>query len=491
MADENFDILKGTEIQILFINNLDVRSIMPINSFENYPMSWKPQLEKTNKPLYLSLIDQLEKDIADGVLLPGTKLPPQRELADFLDINISTISRAFKVCEKKGLLSGVVGSGTFVSYDVNSNIFMTADHASNIVEMGSMMPEQETISKEEIIALMKKMMTELDFENLLQYGSLEGRAWQREAAVKLVEKSGYKTTPELLLPASGGQNAIAAILAGLFQSGDRIGTDPLTYPGMKSAAKMLGIQLIPIKHENYEISEEGLLYACKNENIKGIYIIPDYHNPTTHIMSKECRSMIARIAKENNLIVIEDGINSLLMEKPLPAVASYAPEQTIYIVSLSKAVVPALRLAYIATPKQYKEDLKTALYNINISQSMLLMELASRMIASRSLVKLVDERRQRLKKRNQLVNQYLAGYQVMGNDETIFRWMLLPEGIDGERFEAMALKEKVKIYSAKRFTVGKEKPINAVRLSIAAPKNLEQLEQGLKVLKKLLKEKHM
>ncbi|WP_026887989.1 PLP-dependent aminotransferase family protein [Clostridium beijerinckii] len=461
---------------------------MPINSFENYPMTWKPKLEKTNQPLYLSLVNQLEKDIADGVLLPGTKLPPQRELADFLDINVSTISRAFKVCEKNGLLSGTVGSGTFVSYDVNTNIFMTPDHSSHLVEMGSMMPEMEAISKNEITVLLQKMMTEPDFENLFQYGSLEGRKWQREAAVKLIEKSGYKTTADLLLPASGGQNAIAAILAGLFQPGDRIGTDPLTYPGIKSVAKMLGIQLVPINHDNNEISEDGLLHACKNENIKGIYIIPNYQNPTTHIMSEDCRKMIARIAKEKKLIVIEDGINSLFMEKPFPAVASYAPEQTIYIVSLSKTVAPALRLAYIAIPKNYMNDLKTALYNINISQSVFLMELSSRMIASKNVDKLVNERRKRIRKRNQLVNKYLAGYQVMGDDEVIFRWLLLPEGMDGEQFEAMAFEKGVKVYAAERFTVGKIKPIDAVRLAVAAPRSLEELEQGLKILKELLKE---
>lgn len=462
---------------------------MPINSFENYPMSWKPKLEKTNQPIYLSLVNQLEKDIAHGILLPGTKLPPQRELADFLDINVSTISRAIKVCEKKGLLSGAVGSGTFVSYDVNANIFMTPDYASHIVEMGSMVPE--TISQDEIIALLQKMITEPGFEKLFQYGSLDGRVWQMEAAVNLIEKSGYKTTADLLLPASGGQNAIAAVLAGLFQSGDRIGTDPLTYPGMKSAAKMLGIQLVPIKHENHEISEDGLLYACRNENIKGLYIMPNYQNPTTHIMSEDCRRMIARIAKDKNLIVIEDGINSLLMEKSLPAVASYAPEETIYIVSLSKAVVPALRVAYIVTPRHYKNYLKTALYNINVSQSVFLMELASRMIVSKNVDKLVDERRKRTKKRNALVNQYLAGYQVMGNEEIIFRWLLLPKGMSGEQFETMALKKGLKVYAAERFTVGNTKPIAAIRLAIGAPKSLDELEQGLKILKELLKEKQI
>lgn len=164
---------------------------MPINSFENYPMSWKPKLEKTKQPLYLSLVNQLEKDIAEGVLLPGTKLPPQRELADFLDINVSTVSRAFKVCEKKGLISGTVGSGTFVSYDVNANLFLTPDHdISHIIEMGSMMPE--IVPQNEIIALLQKMMTEPDFGKFFQYGSLEGMAWQRRLLLSLLKKQDIK-----------------------------------------------------------------------------------------------------------------------------------------------------------------------------------------------------------------------------------------------------------------------------------------------------------
>ena len=61
---------------------------MPVNSFENYPMSWKPTLQHSKKPLYLTLAEQLEQDIHNGTLRPGTKLPPQRELADFLDIKV-------------------------------------------------------------------------------------------------------------------------------------------------------------------------------------------------------------------------------------------------------------------------------------------------------------------------------------------------------------------------------------------------------------------
>ena len=72
-------------------------NVIPINYFESYPMSRKPDLSNTKPPIYLALVRQLEDDIKAGILKPGTKLPPQRELADYLDINLSIVSRAFKM----------------------------------------------------------------------------------------------------------------------------------------------------------------------------------------------------------------------------------------------------------------------------------------------------------------------------------------------------------------------------------------------------------
>ncbi len=109
---------------------------------------------------------------------------------------------------------------------------------------------------------------------------------------------------------------------------------------LKTVASLLSVQIVPIKSENDEMSPESLEYACKNENIKGLYLIPDYHNPTTSFMSVENRRMVADIAKKYNLFVIEDASYHLLNKHPLPALASFAPQQVIHIASLSKSLAP-------------------------------------------------------------------------------------------------------------------------------------------------------
>jgi len=204
------------------------------------------------------------------------------------------------------------------------------------------------------------------------------------------------------------------------------------------------------------------------------------------MMSEEGRKMIARVAREHNLIVIEDGIHSLLNEHPQKAVAAYAPEQTLYIASLSKTVAPGLRLAYIATPEKYRSALSGALYNINLSLSPFLLELASRMMASKDAEKLIETHRRLTRKRSRIINKYLGGYSVLGSDECIFRWLLLPEGFTGEHFEKLAHDAGVSVYAAERFAVGKAKPPAAVRLAVAAPDSEEELVKALKILGKIL-----
>lgn len=462
---------------------------MPVNSFENYPMSWKPKIEKSTTPIYLAIADQLEKDIRKGILAPGTKLPPQRELADFLDVNLSTVSRAFKKCEQNGLICASVGSGTFVSSDVAVNTILLHHHDANrLIELGSVFPDAS--ANEEIAAYIKNMTAEPDFGRLFQYGLFGGTMWQKQAAVKWIKKTGYQTQPQKILLANGGQNAIFAILAGLFHSGDKIGTDPVTYPGIKTAAKMLNIQLVPIQQKNGEITEEGLLYTYKNENIKGIYLIPDYHNPTTHNMSLDTRKMVAATAQEKGLIIIEDAINSLLTPNPLPSIAAYAPENVLHITSLSKTVAPGLRLAFITTPDAFRKQMEVALYNMNITVSPFMAELAARMIHDETAERIVQKRRIYTQEQNAIVDRCLNGYSISGDHDANFRWLMLPEKFTGESFELCAYHAGVQVYAAERFTVGKTKPQRAVRMAITAPEDAAQLEEALKIIRNLLESSH-
>lgn len=105
------------------------------------PIDWRPTIKDKHQPIYIALAESIETDINSGVLRPGDKLPPQRELADRLNINLSTITRAFRLCELKGLVHGIVGRGTFISSDATISLsLISGDKPSKIIEMGQVLP---------------------------------------------------------------------------------------------------------------------------------------------------------------------------------------------------------------------------------------------------------------------------------------------------------------------------------------------------------------
>lgn len=457
---------------------------MPVNSFDDYPMTWKPDLSGIKGPKYLALVSCLEEDIKSGVLKAGTKLPPQRELADFLDVNLSTISRAFKLCEQKGLLSASVGCGTFVSSDATADQVLLLNKEGNVIEMGAIVPSVKSNVK--VKQYLEGLLKRPDALNLFSYGVPEGTGRHREAGAIWFQKEGFYTDRRHIVLAAGGQNALIGAMGALFKSGDRIGTDPLTYPGIKTAAKILGIQLVPIQSRNYEMTEEGIRYAVQNENIKGIYVIPDYHNPTTHIMSVETRKMIARVAKEKELLVIEDGINNLLMEKLLPPIAAFAPEQIIYLSSLSKSISAGLRVAFIHVPDQYQEKLVTTLYSMNIAISPLLATLSAALIEDGIADTIIEEHKKEIAKRNRIVNEIMEGVPVAGELTCPLRYIYLPEYFTGKSFEICAKEAGVQVYGAERFVVGNKPAEKAVRIAVTTPATIEELAKGMRRLRKLL-----
>ena len=76
---------------------------------------WNPKIIDTDKALYVAIADAIERDIHLGVLKSNEKMPSQRSLAKTIGVNLTTISRAYSEAEKRGLISGTIGRGTYVS----------------------------------------------------------------------------------------------------------------------------------------------------------------------------------------------------------------------------------------------------------------------------------------------------------------------------------------------------------------------------------------
>src|SRR6202167_6327605 len=77
--------------------------------------AWLPQLDPGSDPIYARIVAALERDVRLGAVDGGARLPPQRSLADHLNISVGTVTKAYLEAERRGLVHAHVGRGTFVS----------------------------------------------------------------------------------------------------------------------------------------------------------------------------------------------------------------------------------------------------------------------------------------------------------------------------------------------------------------------------------------
>lgn len=462
---------------------------MPINSFDNYPMSWKPNKDELKRPFYLSLASQLEQDITNGYLAPDTKLPPQRELADFLDINFTTVTRTYKICEVKGLIYAVTGSGTFVSPNAAKSITISTDKfPRDLIDLGFVASFEQTNN---MVADMIPQVTEKSYlAQLLNYNDPTGIPHQKKAGLNWMESYGIVTDPEHLAIASGTQNALAIALAALFKSGNRIATDLYTYSNFIELAKMLQIQLVPIQSDQFGMRPGDLEYQCSHNKIHGIYLMPSCSNPTTIMISDIRKKELASVIKKHNLILLEDEIHAYLtagiIEDYNQPMFNLLPEQTVYICGTSKSICSGLRVAYMVFGDTLCDKITHSIFNINVKTSSLDAEIITELILSGKAFDIMSQKIQLAHSANSIYDEYFGENDQIGNPLSFYRWLPLQKQYNVAQMDSDLKRLGIQVFHSNRFLIGKTSPNHYLRVALSTTATSDELRKGLDILKEYL-----
>ena len=456
---------------------------MPINSFDDYPMTWRPTRAGLHPPFYRALAVQLERDILSGRLPTHTKLPPQRELADYLDLNLSTVTRAFRLCTDKGLVYAVIGRGTFVSPNAAlSNT--TGDTKKFLIELGSIHPYD---SLSEILAdTAREILRGRDAARLFTLGSAQDEDRHARTACRWLARFSLAAEPTNLLLTAGTQSALAIVLTALFDAGDRIAVDRYTYANFISLAKQLNIRLIPIKGDVDGMLPDALAQQHQQINIKGIYLMPSCANPTGIVMPEERRRDIAAVLRKHNILLIEDDAYGFTARGNAAPMTVLLPRQSVYLHSLSKLTCPGLRVAYMLVPSHCRQLIRRAARSISMAIPPLSAEIASDLIESGAAERIMREKCRMSEERNHIFRGIFPAHT--GNTRSFFQWMPLPVGCGGANFEAQAQHRGVCVLSSDHFAVGGEADHSFIRLALCSPPTNEELVRGLRIVHDLMEE---
>ncbi len=459
---------------------------MPINPFDNYPMTWKPERDKLKRPIYRSLANLLEENIADGFLKPGTKLPPQRELADFLDINFTTVTRAYRICELKGLIYAKIGSGTFVSQNAARYITISKDKISvDCIDLGIIASFEQC--NHLTLDSIRNVMDKHYLEFLLNYNDPTGIFHHKIAGISWMKKFGIKATPEQVSIVSGTQNALAIALFALFTPGNRIAVDFFTYTNFIELAQLYHIHLVPIRGDLEGMCTDELDNQCRLNKIHGLFLMPSCSNPTTQMISNRRKNELAQIIRKWNLILIEDDMYAFLaagiVEDYKQPMFSLVPEQTVYICGTTKSICSGLRVAYMVFGENFKDKINKAIFNINVKTSSLNVEIITELINSGKAEMIVNLKKNLALQANELYYKYFEYAPRTNNTLSFFRWLPLSENCNGIKLEENLLRNRVRAFCSDRFLCGSKSNEQFIRISFSTVNSMEHLEKGLKIIR--------
>jgi DNA-binding transcriptional MocR family regulator len=279
---------------------------------------------------------------------------------------------------------------------------------------------------------------------------------------------------------------MAVALATLTAPGDAVLCESLTYTGMRSLANHLHVRLQTVAMDDEGLLPDALEDAALESGGRVLYCMPSIQNPTGRVMSRKRRQEIARVAARLELFVVEDDAYGFLVEGQQP-IAGLAPERTFYLTSLSKSLVPGLRLGLLRTPPGWIDRVTGAVFATTVTVAPLAAAAGAQWIEDGTLDRVAAWKRQEIRARQELSREVL-GRTVSGTLQSQHQWLQLPPRWPAEDFAREARQRGVIVTPGREFAAARHESPNAVRVCLGPPAERQTLRKALTTLAEILQD---
>ncbi len=334
---------------------------------------------ENGKCLYEQIYEYIRKEIREGKLLQGEKLPSTRALAAFLQVARSTVELAYEQLLSEGYIESIPYKGYFVCrmeelYHINmeteesesekseQKTVYEIDFSPNGIEMEYFpFGTWKRISKNTLID---------DRSEMFALGSPQGDLELRTTIAKYLYSSrGVYCSPEQII-VGAGNDFLLLLLEKILGRHVKIGMEAKTYKRAYRIFDSFAYDIHPILQDRDGMVVEEL----EREEVSAVYVMPSHQYPTGNVMPIGRRTQLLKWAYEKEeRYIIEDDYDSEFRYKgkPIPSLkASDKMEKVIYIGTFSKAIAPAIRISFMVLPKKllkfYKENL--SFYSSTVSR---------------------------------------------------------------------------------------------------------------------------
>jgi DNA-binding transcriptional MocR family regulator len=439
------------------------------------------------RPVYLSLVSVILRAIRAGELTGGDRLPTHRDLAFELGISVQTVSRAYDELIRVGTISGQVGRGTFVTGELAEgtppHFYLPEEDRSSLIDLSILKPVGDQIHvnhmRNALLALTENLPAQVVHSfrpaNATHTYEVTGRKW--------LEYCGLDLHGQSVMITNGNTAAMSVALMTVTNPGDLVVTEKIGHHTLNPLARYLGLRLAGLETDNYGVNPQAFQAACTHQTVRVLYLMPTSLGPQLSLMSVARRQELIRIARQYDVFIIEsDAWGPLQLERPT-SFAMLAPERTLYFTSLTKCLMPGLRVGYLVVPDALSAAARNRHLVTNWMATSMMVEIASRWIEDGTAQALVNWQIAAACKRNEIADACLQGLPALKSSTGLHVWLPLGER-DETKFVAAAHQSGVAVAPGAPFYIGDTSHETAVRICLGGVSERELL-QGLAKIRQL------
>ena len=361
-----------------------------------------------------------------------------------------------------------------------------------IISLAGGIPAPESFPLELIAELNGRVLAKYAAD-ALQYGLTEGFPPLREALAARLSTRDIQAQPEDVLIASGSQGVLDAIGKALVSPGDRIAVESPTYLGALQAFTPYEPDYVSLACDEDGLIPDSLEEALTRHSTKFIYLVPNFQNPTGRTLSMTRRRAVANIIRKHGALLVEDDPYGDLRYEgiALPSLKSLAPDNVVYIGTLSKVFAPGLRLGYCVAPNAIRNWLVLVKQGVDLHTGTYSQALAAEYIAGgyldRHLPRIIELYRPRKEALlNALARSFPEGFRWSRPEGGMFVWVEGPAGTDMQRLYHEAVENGVAYVPGQFFFVDQDAGRHTMRLNFTMADG-PTLERAIELLAEVMR----
>lgn len=365
-----------------------------------------------------------------------------------------------------------------------------------VVSLSAGNPAPDAFPAKEIAEISADLLSRRPVD-ALQYGLTEGYTPLRDYLKKYMkDKYGIGSENDRLIITSGAQQVMDLAAKSLCNEGDVVICEAPSFIGSLNSFRSYNARLVGVPVEPDGINTEILEEKLKTEkNVRFIYVIPNFQNPSGVTMSLEKRKKVYSLAKKYGVMILEDNPYGELryFGENVPAIKSLDTDGIVmYAGSFSKVISPGMRVGWCVAPNPVIQKMVVCKQGQDVHTNMwsqiVIHEYVTKYDFEEHLNYLRELYRKKARFMMDLLDKHLAPYITYDKiDGGLFIMCKLPDNINMLDFCKEAVKRKVCVVPGNAFLTDETEECHTFRVNFSTPTD-QQLEKGVKILGELIKE---